>query len=1152
MVLSPSSLLLLLSLLLQSVAVAETLKLGIFAYRPAELIRQRYQPLTDYLNQQLNGYATIELKVMGLEQLDTTMAAREIDLLFTNPNHYQFVRNQYALSGPLVTLIRAENGIETTRLGGVIITRSDNPLIKDITDLAGERIAIPKERHMGGYLAQAFELHRYGIFSPNGVHLIESGSHDAVVAAVLNREVNVGFIRTGVLEQLQQEQGLDLSQLQVIHSRKEDDFPFLLSTELYPEWAFVALPWVNSDLVRRVTAALLLLERDHLAARQANIGGFAPPADYIKVEQLAQKLQLPPYDTPPPITLQQFWHHYAIQLTFMLSLIIFGSLVLILLSRSHHRLQESNRALIRSEERFQLAMRGSHDGLWDWDLLTNQIYYSPRWMEMLGYEADELPQTLTTWKQLLQEQDRHHSWQQIEAYIEGHRTSLELELQMRHKQGHRIDILSRGFLVRDENLRPTRLVGTHVDISRQKQYEQELQLAASVFINAREGIVITKIDGTIIEVNSAFEEITGYRRQEVIGKSPAILKSGRQGEAFYQQMWQQLQNEGHWSGQIWNRRKDGSLYAEKLNISSVTGATEKLQNYIGFFSDITLQKQNEEQLNRLAHYDLLTNLPNRTLLIDRLEQDMRRTHRRRQLLAVIFLDLDRFKIINEQYGHPIGDEILLQLSQKMAATLREGDTLARIGGDEFVAIVTDLEHDDQGLPLFNRLLEAAAEPLSLDEITVRLSASLGISYYPQVETIDAEQLLRQADQAMYQAKQAGKNRFQIFDTEVDHHVRQIYGNLQNIHQALEQNQLLLYYQPKVNLHTGQVTGCEALLRWNHPERGILPPAAFLLGIDNYPVICDVGDWVLHQALQQLQQWNDQGLSLSVSVNIAARHLQQPGFSDSIAELLQRYPKVAPKQLILEILETSALDNIEASVDIFRRCRRLGVRFALDDFGIGYSSLAYLKQLPVNELKIDQHFVRDMLDDPDDFAILEGVLGLANAFRLDSVAEGMESVEHGVMLIQLGCEQAQGYGIARPMPAANIPDWIAQWQPEPAWAAVQPATQDNQSVLYACIEHRAWVGAVERYITVKNAPLPELQEGICRFGYWLHKQQQLRNETILDDIIRSHSAIHQFAARLIDDYHHQPQADYQMQLQQLHDLRDQLLAELRFLSGMFTQ
>jgi diguanylate cyclase (GGDEF)-like protein/PAS domain S-box-containing protein len=575
------------------------------------------------------------------------------------------------------------------------------------------------------------------------------------------------------------------------------------------------------------------------------------------------------------------------------------------------------------------------------------------------------------------------------------------------------------------------LLGVIHDITKRKQVEEKLKRAASVVTHAHEGILITDASSSIIEVNDSFSRITGYTAEEVLGKSPKFLQSGRESAEFYKEMWDTIISTGHWRGEIWNRRKNGEIYPEMLTISAVKDASGLVQHYISLFTDITSVKAYQEQLERIAHFDSLTNLPNRVLLADRLKQAMVQCQRHNQSLAVAFMDLDGFKVVNDKHGHNVGDELLITVSQRMKDALREGDTLARIGGDEFIAVLVDLGKFEDSELVLKRLLKAASDPVTLGDEIIHVSASIGVTLYPQ-NKVDADQLIRHADQAMYVAKQSGKNRFHFFDTEQDNAVMTQWQSISNVISALKKQQFILHYQPKVCMRTGEVIGAEALIRWQHPVNGLIPPMKFLPVIEGHAISLKLGEWVIETALKQIIKWQIIGLNISISVNISAYQLQQRNFTARLAALLAAYPEVDPNKFELEILETSALHDISQVSETMGKCHELGVRFALDDFGTGYSSLTYLKRLPAYLIKIDQSFVRDMLQDADDLAIVEGVVSLTRTFQRKVIAEGVETVAHGLALLRLGCELAQGYGIAKPMPASEIPEWVCNWKADDSW------------------------------------------------------------------------------------------------------------------------
>lgn len=687
------------------------------------------------------------------------------------------------------------------------------------------------------------------------------------------------------------------------------------------------------------------------------------------------------------------------------------------------------------------------------------------------------------------------------------------------------------------------------DITQRKAAEDQLRLAANVFTHAREGIVITDAVGTIVNINKAFTQITGYQREEVIGKSTQILKSNCHEDDFYIAMLRSLVDQGYWIGEIWNRRKNGELYPEMLTISAVRDADGKTQQYVGLFFDITTQKAQQKQLEYIAHYDAVTHLPNRVLLADRLHQAMSHAQECEHLVAVVYLDLDGFKEVNDRYGHTLGDQLLLIIAQRMKETMREEDTIARLGGDEFVAVFIDLADTTDSQPLLKRLLAAVAQPVQIGGVKLQVSASVGVTFYPQMEDVDADQLLRQADQAMYQAKLSGKNRYHLFDAEQDRTLRGQYESVENIRRALNENEFVLHYQPQVNMRTGEVFGVEALIRWEHPERGLLPPDLFLPVIEDHPLSIELGEWVLDTALTQLESWHAQGLALSVSVNVGAHQLQGANFTERLRILLAAHPTLGPGDLKLEVLETSALNDINHISRVISACESIGVSFALDDFGTGYSSLTYLKRLPASQLKIDRTFVREMLDNPDDLAILEGVLSLAAAFRRTVIAEGVETRAQGEMLLQLGCELAQGNGIASPMPGAAIRDWAENWMPDASWICQDPVKRDELPLLFAVVEHRAWVKGIEEYLKGERLVVPPLDHHKCRFGRWMLSEGEARYgaTSSFQQIEKLHLHAHALAEELLEYQAQGKSSNATERLPELHGVKDSLLSELKLLS-----
>ncbi len=567
-----------------------------------------------------------------------------------------------------------------------------------------------------------------------------------------------------------------------------------------------------------------------------------------------------------------------------------------------------------------------------------------------------------------------------------------------------------------------------------KLSNEALRLASCVFSHSHEGIVITDGAMRIVDINPAFTTITGFSAQDSIGQTPAMLVCKGEDGLQLRVVLRALYRYGSWCGELNCLRRDGTSYPVRLFLALLrgpAGAGRVERHYIGFFSDISQIRLHEDELNRMANYDLLTSLPNRRLLTEWLNLAIHRAQRTGKRLAVCYLDLDGFKAVNDNLGHEAGDQLLVDIADRLRLALRVNDIIARLGGDEFVLLLTDLADDEEYRLVLDRVLETVATPLLLAGSLVQVSASIGVTVYPH-DGADTDTLLRHADQAMYLAKQSGKNRYHYYDLAQDKLMREYHDQLSRLTNALEQGELLLVYQPKVDLRDGKVIGLEALLRWQHPELGLLLPESFLKVLEGSMTELGLGNWVANQVLQQMESWRQQGWVLDVSINISASQLQQPDFADNLLQQLAQFPQLLPAQLGLELLETAALENIVQSIQTLLICRAHGINFALDDFGTGYSSLAYFRNLPVDMLKIDQSFVSNMLNSPEDRNIVDSIIRLARAFNREVIAEGVESLAHGAMLLQLGCHYCQGYAIARPMPAASIIAWMQRWEHERAW------------------------------------------------------------------------------------------------------------------------
>ena len=576
--------------------------------------------------------------------------------------------------------------------------------------------------------------------------------------------------------------------------------------------------------------------------------------------------------------------------------------------------------------------------------------------------------------------------------------------------------------VAGEDGAPPRIVSTVQDITERKQVESDLRLAAAAF-EAKEGMIVTDARGVILRMNRACTEITGYTPEEAVGKTPRLFKSGRQDEAFYRAMWDSVNRTGSWHGEIWNRRKSGEIYPESLRITAVRNEAGEVTNYIGTLADITQRKQAEAEIERLAFYDALTGLPNRRLLNDRLRHAVAASARSRRRGALLYIDLDDFKTLNDTRGHDVGDELLRQVATRLSGCVRKGDTVARLGGDEYVVMLEELAESGHEAAarveqVGETVLARVGVPYALPSGAHHQAASIGIVLFgDRAET--PEDLLRRADLAMYRAKAAGGNALRFFDPEMQGAVNARAGMVADLRAGLEQGEFRLAYQPQVD-REGRLLGAEALLRWSSPGRGSVAPDAFIPLAEETGLIVPLGNLVIATACEQLVRWADEPrtVGLTLAVNVSAREFRHPEFVERLVATLER-TGADPRKLMLEFTESVLLDDFEGTVAKMIALRARGVSFALDDFGTGYSSLAYLKRLPVQQLKIDKSFVRDVLADPADATIARAIIALAQSVGLSVVAEGVETRAQWEFLSGHGCHAFQGYHFGAPGAAEDL-------------------------------------------------------------------------------------------------------------------------------------
>ncbi len=693
------------------------------------------------------------------------------------------------------------------------------------------------------------------------------------------------------------------------------------------------------------------------------------------------------------------------------------------------------------EQRWEWALDGSRLGVADWRIEGQDSFVSAAWRALAGFGDPQWSPAL--WVESVHADDRADLQAALAQIASGEVGRLRLEVRMPVADGWRWLEATLLVIERRPDGAPLRLLATLLDVDERHDAQDRQRLSVSLFQHLHEGLLITDAELRVLDANPAYAQILGMNRSELLGSVPSLLRPAPADPLARQQratMWSALRATGTWRGELLERRRSGEICTLQVTISTVKGAQGDVRYHVLVITDVTEQRAQRERLERQAHFDELTRLPNRVRLSQLLVDAMRTADRDGYLLVVCYLDLDRFKPVNDRYGHAAGDQLLVELAGRLRSALRTreawADTAARLGGDEFVLLLR-VESIEEARMAVERVLRVVAQPYVVDpaQEPVQVTASMGATVFP-IDRSDADTLLRHADHAMYGAKQSGRNGYLFFDPEHRRRTEERVMAIGRVQEALDQAEFVLFYQPKVDMRAGRVLGFEALLRWDHPQQGLIAPMQFLPLIENTGLSSRVGDWVFAQALEHLSQWRRSGLDISVSVNVSARHLQEPDFAQRLSELLARHPEPLAPNFELEVLETAAHADIEATSALLARCRAIGVRFALDDFGTGYSTLTYLKRLPVDVLKIDRSFVHHMLDDSQDRAIVEGVIGLARTFGCVVVAEGVESPAQARTLLDMGCDIGQGTGIAAPMAAGQVATWTRQYK---GMFALAPAT-----------------------------------------------------------------------------------------------------------------
>lgn len=700
------------------------------------------------------------------------------------------------------------------------------------------------------------------------------------------------------------------------------------------------------------------------------------------------------------------------------------SISFVLYSLNSVRLQLQH--LSKNNQRYQLVLEAAAEAIWEWDIGdgAQKIYFSPSYYQMLGYDKGGFDNTRSGWQLLLHPDEKERVYKRVMSFITNQKSGFYTNTyRMQHSDGSYRWIKSRGQLVFDADGKSLRLVGMATDVTTQRVDQERLQQANAVFENTSEGVVITNQDNIITFVNPAFSKITGYSSEEAVGHNPRIFKSGRHTKEFYNSMWRALEADDFWSGEIWNRRKNGEILPQLQSIKQIRDENGLVSHSVAIFADISLLKRSQSELSFLAHYDPLTNLANRLLLHEQIKLSLRRAIQNDTNSALFIVDLDHFKSVNESLGHSMGDDLLKAVADRLSQFLENNASLSRFGGDEFAVVFDNINHAADAASLAQQILTLFDAPFNINNNDLFITASIGICLFPTSGST-SEEVFRYADTALSKAKTTGRATFAFYTSELTDQAYQRLKTASELRYAIDNGQLIIHYQPVYSLHDKRIIGCEALVRWQHPEQGIISPLEFIPIAEDSGLISGIDSWVLNQSCLQMKNWIDNGLSLNfVAVNISSRLFGRTDFADKITMALET-SQLAANYLELEITESAVMDDQQRADDLLNHLCSIGVRLALDDFGTGYSSLNRLKSLPVHKLKIDQSFIKNLPNDDSDLAIVRAIIALGFSMQLEVQAEGIETAGQAEFLLENNCRIAQGYYFGRPLPAEQFESLVS--------------------------------------------------------------------------------------------------------------------------------
>ncbi|MCP3664413.1 MAG: EAL domain-containing protein [Gammaproteobacteria bacterium] len=1152
--------------------------IGILAKRGAEKALDKWQPTADYLSKAIPGYR-FQMVPLKFNEIAPAVQSQQVQFILTNSSMYVELEMNHGVSR-IATLENNINGRPTTGFGGVIFTRTDNKTINSIEDLKGKRFGAVDPDSFGGYQTAWRELHKMGIepavdLSP----ILFTGTHDQVVHAVITKEIDAGTVRTDTLERMASEGKISLKAIKVLNRQMIREYPFLISTPLYPEWPFARLYTTSNDLSDQVASALLSMSKQHPAAVQGKYIGWTVPRNYQPVHQLQRELRIGSYSHLEKVTWKQVVRQYRSLIIATIVVFIFLAALVLNITRLNRKINDSSNALKQAhytlEQRVKQRTEELHNALENLDSLNQQqnlilestaegiygidtdgktTFINTPAMKMLGYSQEELigkanhsfihhsypdgtpypfedcrmsaairdgtishvdnevlwrkdgscfpveyfssaitrnnitTGAVITFRDLSEHKAAATALTKSKAEFEAifkantdavvftntdhivqminpatthlfgytiedlkgkntqilyagqnnhfvydgqsNKADLPYEVYYRKMNGSTFIGEATSTRVLDDKNQVIGYISIMRDITLRKNAEVQIRLASTA-METSDAIIITNPTGSIQQVNKAFTTITGYTSEEVLGKNPKILNSGKHPPEFFKQMWSTIGSQGVWKGEIWDRRKNGNIYPEWLTITAVKDSNNKVEHYVATFRDITERKASEAKILHQAFNDTLTDLPNRRLLQDRLKQAISRANRHSHTGAILFLDLDHFKRINDSLGHHIGDILLQIVAKRLLSVLRQEDTAARLGGDEFVILLPEISNNKNEVIIqiqnvAEKVINKIEKQIDIKTHQLHITSSIGIALFP-LHGNNPGDLLKHADTALYHAKEMGRNNYQFYLPEMQKIADNRLSLERDLHQAIDLEQLQLHYQPQYDSNH-KIIGAEALVRWNSPDRGIVSPVDFIAAAEQSGLIIPIGSWVLRSACQMIKRIEQMNMEpIHIAINISPREFRHKNFIPKIEQIVSE-TQINPDLIEFEFTEEIWSSDFETTVDRIEKLQTLGITFAADNFGTGYSSLSYLGKLPLNTLKIDRSFVSDISTIPGNAIIVETIISIAQHMGLQVVAEGVETDEQLQFLKRNNCHAFQGFYFCQPVEADELINMLKEANP----------------------------------------------------------------------------------------------------------------------------